>query len=89
MKLKIKLAAIAVVALAGVNVALGLTDKQNDDLSLEAVEAVAQNEGAIVPTFEMRYNPDTDCKVCRTGKDNCAVSDQCCKSWGGCDTSIL
>lgn len=85
MKLKIKLAAIAVVALAGVNVALGLTDKQNDDLSLEAVEAVAQNEGAEVSKMTLVYNTRTKCKVCKTGSGKCAVSDQCCKSWGGCD----
>lgn len=88
MKLKLKLLAAVIVGIVCMNVALSLTEKQTDELFLLEIEASAQNQGAIVPTFEMAHNKITDCYKCETGDSQCAVSDQCCKSWGGCETTI-
>lgn len=85
MKPKFKLMAALVVGIVGMNVILSLTDNQTGDLFLSEIKADAQNEGAIVPTFEMKYNKDTRCQKCVTGHNQCAVSDQCCVSWGGCE----
>ena len=79
------LIAAGILFLGGVNLYLNTTEELAiKDIVLENIESMAQNEGTIAPNMHMFFNPTTLCYVCIDEGSGCAVSDQCCISWGNC-----
>ena len=79
------LAAVAVVAAAGWSYQQSKQYDGMSELALANVEALATGEGEIAYGMYLDYNENTRCYVCEYGGSGaCAVSLQCCKSWGNC-----
>lgn len=76
---------LGVLALGGLNLYFNsLSSVSLEDTILSNVEAMAQNEGTTHPNMVLKQVVPSFCKVCVDGSGNCAVSDQCCISWGNC-----
>lgn len=76
---------LGIMALGGLNLYLnGSSNVSLEDTVLTNVEAMAQNEGTTRPNMELKKVVPSFCKVCVDGTKSCAVSDQCCISWGNC-----
>lgn len=76
---------VGILFLGGVNLYLNTTEEFSiKDIVLEDIESMAQNEGTTASNMHIYFNPTTLCYVCTGGGRGCAVSDQCCISWGNC-----
>ena len=85
MKGKILLA-LGVIALGGLNLYFNNPSNVSlEDTILSNVEAMAQNEGTTAQNMKLQNNNVSLCKVCVDGGNGCAVSNQCCLSWGNCN----
>lgn len=85
MKSKVLLV-LGVIALGGLNLYFNSPSSVSlEDAVLANVEAMAQYEGTTVKNMKLQNNNTSLCKVCVDGGNGCAVSDQCCLSWGNCN----
>lgn len=83
MKSKILLSFVVLV-LGGLNLYFNSPPDASLDAILSNIEALAQNEGTTSPNMKLERNNVSLCKVCVSGGSGCAVSAQCCLSWGNC-----
>lgn len=76
---------LGIVVLAGANFYLSSpSDVSLNKITFSNIEALAQYEGSHIANMRLEKNMQTLCKVCVTGGMSCAVSSQCCQSWGSC-----